>query len=33
MATRLDAAGYRTGLFGKYLNEYPGASDKPPRLG
>jgi N-acetylglucosamine-6-sulfatase len=30
MATRLDAAGYRTGLFGKYLNEYPGARDKPP---
>jgi N-acetylglucosamine-6-sulfatase len=29
MATRLDAAGYRTGLFGKYLNEYSGASDKP----
>jgi N-acetylglucosamine-6-sulfatase len=30
MAMRLDAAGYRTGLFGKYLNEYPGARDKPP---
>jgi N-acetylglucosamine-6-sulfatase len=30
MATRLDAAGYRTGLFGKYLNGYPGAKDKPP---
>src|SRR5829696_1897302 len=29
MATRLDAAGYRTGLFGKYLNEYSGTSDKP----
>jgi N-acetylglucosamine-6-sulfatase len=29
MATRLDAAGYRTGLFGKYLNEYSGAKDKP----
>ena len=30
MATRLDAAGYRTGLFGKYLNEYSGTKDKPP---
>jgi N-acetylglucosamine-6-sulfatase len=29
MATRLDAAGYRTGLFGKYLNEYSGAKDEP----
>jgi arylsulfatase A-like enzyme len=29
MATRLDAAGYRTGLFGRYLNEYSGAKDKP----
>jgi arylsulfatase A-like enzyme len=24
VATRLQAAGYRTGLFGKYLNHYPG---------
>jgi N-acetylglucosamine-6-sulfatase len=30
MATRLDAAGYRTGLFGKYLNGYPGTTDEPP---
>jgi N-acetylglucosamine-6-sulfatase len=29
MATRLDAAGYRTGLFGKYLNEYSGTKDEP----
>jgi N-acetylglucosamine-6-sulfatase len=29
VATRLDAAGYRTGLFGKYLNEYSGTKDKP----
>src|SRR5829696_3330195 len=28
VATRLDAAGYRTGLFGKYLNGYDG-STKP----
>ena len=25
VATRLDAAGYRTGLFGKYLNNYESA--------
>jgi len=30
VATRLDATGYRTGLFGKYLNGYKGTSDKPP---
>jgi arylsulfatase A-like enzyme len=29
IATRLDAAGYRTGLFGKYLNLYQGTT-KPP---
>lgn len=28
LATRLDAAGYRTGLFGKYLN---GMTEAPPR--
>jgi N-acetylglucosamine-6-sulfatase len=26
IATRLDAAGYRTGLFGKYLNNYEGTT-------
>jgi N-acetylglucosamine-6-sulfatase len=30
VATRLDAAGYRTGLFGKYLNQYSGTTGKPP---
>jgi N-acetylglucosamine-6-sulfatase len=30
VATRLDATGYRTGLFGKYLNGYKGTKDKPP---
>jgi N-acetylglucosamine-6-sulfatase len=30
VATRLDAAGYRTGLFGKYLNQYSGTKGKPP---
>jgi N-acetylglucosamine-6-sulfatase len=29
VATRLDAAGYRTGLFGKYLNQYSGTKGKP----
>src|SRR5215211_672297 len=29
-ATRLDALGYRTGLFGKYLNGYTDTTFKPP---
>jgi N-acetylglucosamine-6-sulfatase len=31
VATRLDAAGYRTGLFGKYLNGYKGTTTVPPK--
>ena len=30
VATRLDAAGYATALFGKYLNGYSGTTNKPP---
>jgi len=30
VATRLDDAGYRTGLFGKYLNGYHDATEIPP---
>src|SRR5215204_4072836 len=30
VATRLDAAGYRTGLFGKYLNGYSRTTYIPP---
>ena len=30
VATRLDAAGYRTGLIGKYLYGYAGTKNKPP---
>jgi arylsulfatase A-like enzyme len=30
VATRLDAAGYRTALIGKYLNGYSGTTNKPP---
>ncbi|MBA3636360.1 MAG: sulfatase [Rubrobacteraceae bacterium] len=30
VATRLDAAGYRTALIGKYLNGYAGTTNKPP---
>ncbi len=30
VATALQAAGYRTGLFGKYLNGFPAGGDPPP---
>jgi len=30
VATRLQAAGYRTGLFGKYLNGYDNTTYRPP---
>ena len=30
VATRLQDAGYRTGLFGKYMNRYAGTTYKPP---
>src|SRR5829696_8758245 len=30
VATRLDDAGYRTGLFGKYMNRYDNINDDPP---
>lgn len=30
LATWLDDAGYRTGLIGKYLNDYPGPPEIPP---
>jgi len=33
VATHLQHAGYRTGLFGKYLNGYSGATDNTPPLG
>ena len=33
MATRLQALGYRTGLFGKYLNGYKDTTVRPARLG
>jgi N-acetylglucosamine-6-sulfatase len=33
VATHLKAAGYRTGLFGKYLNGYVDATDNTPPLG
>ena len=32
VATRLQAAGYRTGLFGKYLNGYAGANNNTPYI-
>jgi N-acetylglucosamine-6-sulfatase len=33
VATRLDAAGYRTGLFGKYLNATTRATPTSPQVG
>jgi N-acetylglucosamine-6-sulfatase len=33
VATRLQGAGYKTGLFGKYLNGYDNTTYRPPGMG